>query len=458
MRGAVLGQTDASATSDNYSFSVIGGDKATLGITGLSAGNLNLELLDGSGAVIATATGGSTNFTKIINGFSLSTSGTCYARVTGDSNVPYTLVVVRNAALDTESNDTLATAQNISGTHTVLGNLSATGGPTITLDAIYTGWWKDTGAHTSSNKNYIAGIGSSGDESRDFFVFDLTSTTQAFSGAELKLTNPSNGFSSPDPTETYTLFDVSTPISTLEATGSGQTAVFDDLGTGASFAAQTVSTADNGRVISISLNSSGVNYLNAARAGQVALGGAITTISGTSAQRIFGYTTGSEVNQLVLTSSEFGDYYLINVAAPGSALAFSTSTPADGPGLFANLLDAKLELYDPSGTLVATDDNGASDGRNALLNYTATVSGNYVIRVLAAANSGEYVLSATQSSSTYPIVTAISPSTTDRPTPPTLPMRSCSTRTCSTSPLTTSNSPARAPPRGSSRPYLPAAA
>ena len=42
-------------------------------------------------------------------------------------------------------------------------------------------------------------------------------------------------------------------------------------------------------------------------------------------------------------------------------------------------------VYDPAGTLVASDDNGAADGRNALLNYTALASGSYTIRVLAAA-------------------------------------------------------------------------
>ena len=104
-------------------------------------------------------------------------------------------------------------------------------------------------------------------------------------------------------------------------------------------------------------------------------------VSGTGG--VLGYLSGT---------SDAGDYYRFSVKA-GDALTLSTLTPADGSNQFANILDAKIELYNPSGTLVASNDNGAADGRNALLNYTAAVGGNYVVRVLSAANSGEYALS-----------------------------------------------------------------
>ena len=86
------------------------------------------------------------------------------------------------------------------------------------------------------------------------------------------------------------------------------------------------------------------------------------------------------------------DYYSIRVTA-GDLLTLATTTPGDGPGEFVNTLDPKIELYDPTGALVASDDNGAPDGRNALLSYTALASGTYDVRVTAAANLGEYVLS-----------------------------------------------------------------
>src|SRR5207244_7371103 len=59
----------------------------------------------------------------------------------------------------------------------------------------------------------------SGSELRDYFVFDLTSASQTILSAQLNLFNPANGYNSPDATETYTSFDVSTAISSLEASG-----------------------------------------------------------------------------------------------------------------------------------------------------------------------------------------------------------------------------------------------
>ena len=94
----------------------------------------------------------------------------------------------------------------------------------------------------------------------------------------------------------------------------------------------------------------------------------------------------------LVVNSGGSDYYGISVKA-GDPLAISTATPADGPNQFVNTLDPKLELYSPSGTLVASDDNGGADGRNALLHYTAAASGQYVVRVVGAGGTtGEYLL------------------------------------------------------------------
>ena len=98
---------------------------------------------------------------------------------------------------------------------------------------------------------------------------------------------------------------------------------------------------------------------------------------------VLGYLSGT---------SDAGDYYRLSVNA-GNLLSLDTLTPGDGLNLFVNVLDPKIELYNPSGTLVASNDNGAPDRHNAVLNYTATTAGNYVVRVLAAANGGEYFLS-----------------------------------------------------------------
>ena len=85
------------------------------------------------------------------------------------------------------------------------------------------------------------------------------------------------------------------------------------------------------------------------------------------------------------------DFYRIDLSA-GQPIKISTTTPADASGEFVNTLDPVLELYDAAGNKVATDDNSAPDGRNALLSYTAATGGAYYIKVRSASGSGEYVL------------------------------------------------------------------
>ena len=93
MRGAILGQTDLSGIADYYSFTVVANDTDTIAVTGLTAGNINLDLLDSSGTVIASGNGGSTNLTKVISNLKIVNPGTYYAKITGDSTVQYSLVV-----------------------------------------------------------------------------------------------------------------------------------------------------------------------------------------------------------------------------------------------------------------------------------------------------------------------------------------------------------------------------
>lgn len=102
----------------------------------------------------------------------------------------------------------------------------------------------------------------------------------------------------------------------------------------------------------------------------------------------------------VSTGQTDDDYWQIQVgtailgdAAPLKQIILQTYTPADGSGEFVNALNPRLYLYDPTGALVATDQDGAADGRNSLLKYTATFAGKYTVRVAPeAGTSGEYVL------------------------------------------------------------------
>ena len=66
---------------------------------------------------------------------------------------------------------------------------------------------------------------------------------------------------------------------------------------------------------------------------------------------------GAAVLGNIESGTSSGDYYSIPVAAV-NLLILRTATPGDGPGEFVNTLDPKIELYDPAGTLVASNDNG----------------------------------------------------------------------------------------------------
>src|SRR5262249_29935748 len=75
-----------------------------------------------------------------------------------------------------------------------------------------------------------------------------------------------------------------------------------------------------------------------------------------------------------------GDWYGFAVNA-GDSLSLQSKTPADGPGQFVNTLNPKLELYDPSGVLVASG-VVLGDGRNESISYSALATGLYRLRVL----------------------------------------------------------------------------
>src|SRR5690349_994620 len=88
---------------------------------------------------------------------------------------------------------------------------------TVTIDLL-AGWWGSDGTRNagggSTSANYIAGV-ANGREHHDYVVADLSGVAGLITGAVLRLFNPTNGYSSPDAAEVYTLFDVSTPIADL---------------------------------------------------------------------------------------------------------------------------------------------------------------------------------------------------------------------------------------------------
>ena len=182
---------------------------------------------------------------------------------------------------------TLRSAQLLFGAFTFALSMGAQAG--TTLYATGAGWFSNAGEHTQSNDNYAVGGGQDGYTRNNYFQFDLSGVSGPITSATLRVYNPNApvspgfpyGYTSSDPTENYAVFDVSTPAADLAAgygIGSlaGQ-AIFGDLGSGQNFGMTTVSLADNGKFVEISLNASGLAALNAAH-GLFALGGTITTL------------------------------------------------------------------------------------------------------------------------------------------------------------------------------------
>ncbi|MDP6546690.1 MAG: hypothetical protein QGH60_22170 [Phycisphaerae bacterium] len=89
------------------------------------------------------------------------------------------------------------------------------------------------------------------------------------------------------------------------------------------------------------------------------------------------------------------DSYMIHLTA-GEALTVTTATPGDGQFGWNNALDPGIKLYAPDGSLATSGENGAPDGRNAILSRVVNTSGVYEVRIHSSEGTvGEYVLNVT---------------------------------------------------------------
>jgi hypothetical protein len=176
---------------------------------------------------------------------------------------------------------------------------AATPADAATVVSYERGWYESTGVHLVGNDNYFAGRQDETpfDEKRNFFVFDLSGFS-SITSATLELlvgpTPPFDSIISIGGTETYTLFDFGGSISDLTG-GTGGVLAYTDLGTGTSYGSIVVTDgADEGTVISITLNAAGIAAANAAAGGDFAIGGAITSLLAApppwADEYVFGFT------------------------------------------------------------------------------------------------------------------------------------------------------------------------
>ncbi len=120
-------------TQDYYSFSLSAGQSATIVADSLNGAGLQITLVDGNGDVLATGVGGATNVSESISDFVAPYSGTYYVEITGPG-AQYSLAVTRGATFTLQPHNSISTAENLTGTNGVLGDLAKPTAPLFTLD------------------------------------------------------------------------------------------------------------------------------------------------------------------------------------------------------------------------------------------------------------------------------------------------------------------------------------
>lgn len=223
-------------------------------------------------------------------------------------------IVVANAGLSSitsyarTANGSTPPAHLLSGTsgQVMRGVAVRNNEKTVVLNAVASGFYSQSGSHTSGN--YASGwYGNSSsppnNELRDYFVFDLSKITGKIKSAVLRLSAaPGNGtgYLSSDASETYTLFDVSAAPASVSG-GTGGVAVFNDLGAGTSYGS-LVATSAMPQIVEIPLNPAGIALLSS-NSGTVAIGGAVTTlVKGADHEFVFNATNSSLTRKLVITT------------------------------------------------------------------------------------------------------------------------------------------------------------
>ena len=147
-----------------------------------------------------------------------------------------------------------------------------------------------TGGSGTADGNYLTGFYVGG-EYRSFFNFDLSSISGPITSATFNISLDSTFGSSPTTIETLGIFDYTGSISDLIG-NTGGVAAFTDLGTGTLYGSGSASTGATTGTMSIAFNASGLSDMNAAIGGYFAVGGALTSLSGSSSEFLFGSSLG----------------------------------------------------------------------------------------------------------------------------------------------------------------------
>jgi hypothetical protein len=374
--------------------------------------NVRLQVQDATGAVVATGIPAD-NLTAAVNNFVSATGGTYYARVFGAGSSAYDLVVTRGAAFDTEKNDSFATAQGLDGAQGALGGLSPTTAPTAIPGFL-------NNVETNNGNAYPFNLASQGVFSMRYQqIYSRSEFTQAsvIDAIRFRRSSGQGTFTSTPIDVKVTLGYAARSVASASSVfanniGVGAVTVFDGLmtlsSTGAAASPQpfdvvmdvanlfNYNPALGDLLLDITVrNSPAAGFLATPALGQETTTTRIYGFDAEGASGVVGFTASDTrpyglITRFDMVSPPNDDWYSINVASPANSLRLETSAPADGTGEFANVLNPHIELYDPSGTLVASG-VPLGDGRNEAIQDQPLTTGNYRVRVTAdGGTSGEY--------------------------------------------------------------------
>ncbi len=183
----------------------------------------------------------------------------------------------------------------------LLAIASASSALTFTIDASDSGFHDDAGNHVdTTNENYTAGWAD--EQLRNWFVFDVSGLPagETVLSVTLRLYNPAvgepdgtytGGYDSTDATETYEVRELLLPSAVVTAPSVLDPAVYTAIGAGTLFGSATMSPADNGQFVDITLNAAAIAAVDAAVA-EFVLGGLVSSLTAAlgTEEFVFGHT------------------------------------------------------------------------------------------------------------------------------------------------------------------------
>jgi hypothetical protein len=358
-RGAAVGNLPVgSGDVDWFAFALEENQRATLLVSAWGGGSFTLDLYNTAGERLATGVAGSTKseIDQRIDGFLATEGGTYYAAVGGTGQ--YALVVLRGADFELEPNDHTSTAQHISAVGVVLGALdwreviTSETEPNDSIAAAND--WSGSFRPIAPNeyRAVLTGTISAGyDGDWDFFKILVSQ------GDSLRIDLEGSATGKGSLIDPYLRF-------------------FDSAGT------ELADDDDGGDGLNSLLIWSSFPWAT----------GEYYVVADSYAGHTGTYTlTATLTTSFAGVGRDTADEYLVE-ANSGDELVIRTTTPGDGPGEPDNTLVPLVELFGPDDELLGGNSGGASDGRNALLMYTAVVSGTYRVRVTPVSGEGAYTL------------------------------------------------------------------